>query len=301
MLTFKIPWTQINISSKWLFRIPSVTQAKTLAKTLVLTIRILKPPPAPSSNWCRDAISSSIMMFTNNNKNNSICRPKMINQDPCKEACKWRAGRSAAATPASNNSSSNRWWPSRRNWIRLCRLPMPSRTIMEVDQLWCWLRTRRSRRVTIQPANLLRLMLSRHRHIRSFKSSLRQSRAKISKSLQVMATLIRFQTRTRRASNKIVMDSTMLQMLTRRLWAASRRCTWTTATSPNNTTMGSCRILSPEILVMLAYMGNSRRATILCFRIIKTARMDPTMAWSSHRGCSSSWPSKTRKWRPNRI
>lgn len=225
----------------------------------------------------------------------------MTNQGPCKEACKWRAGRSAAATPASNSSSSNRWWLSRRNWIRPCRSPMLSRAIMEeVDQPWCWTGTRRSHKATIQPANLSRIMQSRRRHTRSFKNSLMQSRAKISKPLQAMATLIRFQTRTRRVSNQITKGITMLQMSTR-LWAASRRCTSTTATWSNNTTMGSCRISNPEMSAMSAYMDSSRRATIRCFRIIKMARMDPTMAWSNHRGCSHRWLSRIRKWHPSRT
>ena len=240
-------------------------------------------------------------MHTSNNKNHSISRPKMNNQDLCKEACKWRAGRLAAATPASNSSSSNRWWLSRRNWIRPCHSPMLSQVTMEeLDQPWCWPRTRRSHRVIIQPANPSKIMRSRHRHIRSFKNLLMESRAKINKLFLEMATLIRFQTRTRRVHSQMAMGITMQQMLIR-LWAASRRCTSTIATWFNNITMASCQILSPEMSAMSAYMGSSRRATIHCFRITKTARMDPTMAWSSRRGCSRSWQWRIRKWHPNRI
>ena len=151
MPTFKTPWTQTNTSNKLASRTQSATQARTTAQMQPRRspTKVQKPHPTRFSKWCSDVISSRITMHTiTSNKNNSMARLQMISRDLRREACKWRAGRSAAAMPA-NNSSNNRWWLSRRNWIRQCQSQMQSRAIMEgLDPLRCWLPTKRSRTAT---------------------------------------------------------------------------------------------------------------------------------------------------------
>ena len=127
-----------------------------------------------------------------------------------------------------------------------------------------------------------------------------QSKATISKQLQATAISVGCKARTRRISNKIVLGITMLGMSIR-LWAISKRCTWTIAIWFKIRTMGSCPISSPAMSVIPAYMVSSRRATIHCFRIIRMARLGRVMSWSKRQGYSHSWQSKTRGWHLNRI